>query len=249
MSKILKFVFISITSIFVLIFSGLSVDAILRGQSSINACKNFDSKSFKNATNCTTDDLNLLVDIGNCNLLRRHRNANRFIKWESDIKVEITDIERLSENEISDVDSIIKLMTPLIAPVKIYRVEKNGNFRIHLRLEKLPYKDAMGCAFINIYWGNYKIQSADVYESKWVKTNTTFIHEFLHGLGLSHPRKTYPFNLTMGTQDFSSIEESEKYAEQKHPLSEQEKQVLKMLYSPMIKSGLKIECFKEKIEK
>jgi hypothetical protein len=91
------------------------------------------------------------------------------------------------------------------------------------------------------------MKSVDIYVSKW-NYSDTFIHEFLHGLGLSHPRKTYPFDLTISTKrNFYSIEEYEKYHEHRFPLSEQEKRILKMLYSPIIKSGLTIECFKEKM--
>jgi hypothetical protein len=248
MSKILKTIPTLIVSIVVLgnlgVIAYKSINAKLREPHSINACDNFDPESFKNTTNCTNDDLNLLVDIGNCNLFRWNRNLNRFIKWESDIKVEVIDIERLGKDKISDIDSIIKLMAPLIAPVKIYRVEKNGNFRTHLDLEDL---NTAGCAFIDIYWGNYIMKSADIYVRKW-HSPYTLIHEFLHGLGLSHPRKTYPFDLAIDyKRTFNSFEEHEKYLDQKFPFPEQEKRVLKMLYSPIIKSGLTIECFKEKM--
>jgi hypothetical protein len=211
-------------------------------------CEKFDAFLFGKETQCTDDDLNLFVDIANYNLVRRKREINRFIKWESDIKVEIADKEKLSKEQISDVDSMIAIVRPLIKPVKICRVEKNGNFRIHRNVEESRYATTTGYTFTNNYFWGYKLTSVDVYEKKGHHERTLF-HEFLHGLGLAHPRKEYPYNLIMEPYGhrFETVEEYLEYSDQKFPVTEQEKQVLRMLYSPTIKSGLKIECFKKKM--
>jgi hypothetical protein len=212
------------------------------------ACNTFSKETFINETKCTHEDILLFMDIAD-------REGQQIRKWDSDIKVEIVQKEKLNKEEIADIDSIIDIIKPLIFPVKIYKVTNDGNFRIHRKVEKLPGVSensmGIGCTKLNKWTESLNINSVDIYEPILTSSNV-LLHEFLHGLGLSHPEKMYPFKMVIkGTEApelFYSEEEWEEYDKIKYPLSEQEKQVLRMLYSSTIKSGLKIKCFKEKID-
>ncbi|MGV8090708.1 MAG: hypothetical protein AB2L24_02410 [Mangrovibacterium sp.] len=207
----------------------------------------FDAVLFKQETQYTDGDLSLFFDIA--------FKGWGIRKWETDILVEIVNIDKLDTVAIAEVDSLIKLLAPLIQPLKIQWVTEGGNFRIHRRLpgEQMPrYRGTIpkGICHYNSIFKSWSFVSVDVYESSLpYDPPHILLHECLHGLGLIHPSVKYPFHMSIVTYKtpniFGSIEESEEYNSQKFPLSVQEQQVLKMLYRPTIKSGLSKKRFKE----
>ncbi|MGV8090710.1 MAG: hypothetical protein AB2L24_02420 [Mangrovibacterium sp.] len=201
----------------------------------------FDAVLFKQETQYTAGDLSLFCDIA--------FKGWGIRKWETDIRVEIVNIDKLDPVAIAEVDSLIKLLVPLIQPLKIQRVTKDGNFRIHRRVdgEQMPRTcrgtPVRGRCNSNFIFKSWSLKSVDVYESSLpYDPPHILLHECLHGLGLVHPSVKYPFHMSIATYKtpniFGSIEESEEYNSQKFPLSVQEQKVLKMLYHPAIKSGL-----------
>ena len=71
---------------------------------------------------------------------------------------------------------------------------------------------------------------------------------FFIQIGLSHPVKQYDFNLSMGKKNFYSIDEADDYQDnQRFFISEQEKKIIKMLYSSDIKSGVGKSFFIKKL--
>jgi hypothetical protein len=77
------------------------------------------------------------------------------------------------------------------------------------------------------------------------------MHEFLHAIGLGHASMPHEAILVMATPEapnnFYSLDESEEHEKNKYYISEQEKQVIRMLYSSGIPSGLKKSVFIKKI--
>lgn len=177
-------------------------------------------------------------------------------KWETDIKVQIDTTDKVSESDIKEVDNVINILSPLIAPLKITRVATGGNLIVHLNYPNQTNGRATGWAVINDMSKPVSINHADVYVLK--NYNQNIMHEFLHALGLWHPQKEYPFHTAIGRNNYVILENQDKQV--KYPdhfikfntweefdefsvktfnnLSEQEKKVIKMLYSSDIKSGL-----------
>ena len=209
----------------------------------------FDPLQFKQEVQYTKKDLSLFCDIA------FQEGNSRIKKWETDIRIEIVDTCKLDSVAIAEVDSLIKLLVPLVQPLKIRRVAEGGNFRIHRRLsgEQMPrYRGTIprGICHYNSIFKSWSLVSVDVYESSLpYDPPHTLLHECLHGLGLVHPSVKYPFQMSIVTYKtpniYHSIDEAEEYNKQKFPLSVQEQEVLKMLYSPAIKSGLSKKRFKK----
>lgn len=56
------------------------------------------------------------------------REGNKIRKWKSDIRVELDCVSLNDSNCVVLTDRIISILTPLIKPLKIYRVEKKWQF-------------------------------------------------------------------------------------------------------------------------
>jgi hypothetical protein len=165
-------------------------------------------------------------------------------------------IDSLNKREIDDIDSIIKIITPLIHPIKIERVENNGNLEIYRKVERIPsfsayIRENQPIGIVKMIPFTSTINFVEIYETKRAVGNNTIIHEFLHAIGLSHPSKPHKLHLVMSTSNtppsFFTIETYEAYKENNYYISEQEKQVIKMLYSSDVKSGLQKEDFIKEI--
>jgi len=196
---------------------------------------------FQKKGNYSRDTLLLFVDIA--------FPYDRIRKWNGDIKVEIVNEDKLDKESISDVDSIIHLLSPLIQPVKIYRVAKDGNLIVRRKVDSVPNttNDAQGFCYIPplIKTLSWNIKYAEVYD---IWYSPVIFHEFLHAIGLQHPSKEYPFYMTIdGGHTFESLEDAEVLYNHLY-ISEEEKTIIKMLYSPYIKSGLRKEEFIKKMK-
>jgi len=186
------------------------------------------------------------------------KQYNVIHKWDEDIKVEIVNADKLNETLILEIDSIINMLSPLIYPVKMYKVMENGNLKIYRQADSIPIPlsdnpDVMGYCItpspISPKILSWNIKYAEVHEIAPSNFNI-ILHEVLHAIGLGHPSKEYRFFLRMAAPKkiFGSFEESEKFSD--NPLlymSEEEKEVIKMLYSPYIKSGLRKKEFLKKM--
>ncbi|MFV0330246.1 MAG: hypothetical protein ACK5KL_10585 [Dysgonomonas sp.] len=213
--------------------------------------ENFNSESFK-AIGYTNNEFDLFCDIA------FNRNGERIRKWGTDIKVEIKEPHRLNSSSIAEVDSVIAILEPLIAPLKIERVWNNGNVYVYRKVDKVrlsDYHTNVPVALKGLTQKNkesdssWEINFASVYVREGANTQT-LLHEFEHVLGLEHPLRIYPFYITIGRSIIPELFYSE--TEQiylKHPfyISEQEKTVIRMLYSSEIKSGLHKDYFLNKM--
>lgn len=214
-----------------------------------SSIRNFDVEKFK-SIDFTEDELGLFCDIA-----FMHEDV-QIRKWEEDIKVEIKNIADIDKKSIAEVDSIIAILAPLIAPVKIERVERNGNLHVYRHVKRIKSatppsifkpKYVNGLTQINKKTPyNWNITFACIYDGPST-TAQTLLHEFEHALGLGHPFKPYPYYVTIGRsvipQYFKTDEEFMAFINQPFYISEQEKKVIRMLYSPDIKSGLHIDVF------
>jgi hypothetical protein len=203
----------------------------------------FSAESFK-AKNYTQEELILFNDIG-------FSYDNKIRKWETDIKVEIKNRNEITPQDVADVDSCITILSPLILPLKMERVTSGGNFHVYASTEKkLPTKDnlGLGCAETNRKtFYKREITEAIIYEIKNLYRKDILLHEFEHALGLSHAKGKYNYLLNMQSVDnpyiLKSEEESDSILDNRFYITEQEKKVIKMLYSSDFKSGLSRKFF------
>ncbi|MDU1889461.1 MAG: hypothetical protein E6767_02120 [Dysgonomonas sp.] len=244
--KLLKYSLLFVLFLLIVIGAGSFVleNVALRETRSFDAIK-FQELEF------TMEELTLF-----CDVVFTSENT-RVRKWTTDIKVEIKNKADLDEKYIAEVDSIIAIFAPLIAPLKIERVEGDGNLHVYRKVTcisgprngKRWYLN--GLARINkrtTY--SWDINFACVYDS-YNGTSQTLIHEFQHALGLDHPINLYPFYVTIGRsvipQYFKSKEETQAYLNEPFYLSNQEKKVITMLYSSEVKPGLHIDLFTQRM--
>lgn len=178
---------------------------------------------------------------------------NKVRKWENDIKVEIIDCERLSAQEISDVDSCISILAPLVYPLRMERVLINGNLKVYTGVLELP-KKRKGLGYTNTKSDSFfysSITQAEIYEVKYLYNKDILLHEFLHAIGLSHASKDYAYYINMTSPKspykFKSMQVYDSVMSTRFPISIQEKEVIRILYSKEIVTGLKKKDFLKKI--
>ncbi|MDR0231251.1 MAG: DUF2927 domain-containing protein [Dysgonamonadaceae bacterium] len=173
---------------------------------------------------------------------------DRIRKWDEDIKVEIVYTDKLNESLILEIDSIIAILSPLIHPVKIYKVPENGNLKVYRKVDSIIESNGKeiatrGFCYIpplikTLSWDIKYAEVSDIWYCNCI------FHEILHAIGLQHSLYPYPFYMNMsGTYIFDSYEEMEEKLYNPLYISEEEKLIIKMLYSPHIKSGLKKKKF------
>ena len=201
-----------------------------------------DADAFQKEKEYTKEELLLFADFAFPN--------DRIRKYDEDIRVVIKNKEYLNDASIHEVDSIIAILAPLVHPIKIYRVEKNGNLVVTRNKQTSgKYRRSSGCENSNLFetlsWSN---TYSEIYDTHHYNGAKHIFKEFEHALGLDKPARQYPFytNINSNTPQkpyiFRSFEESDSCMAQFY-ISEQEKMVIKMLYSPAIKSGLRKEEF------
>ncbi len=175
-------------------------------------------------------------------------------KWNTDIRVEIDDIDRTKQWAIEEVDSAIIVLSPLIAPHKIYRVNKDGNVKVYRTVRSVTLTDMDAIRPVALHGLTKKnkvtesssdITSASLYVRQGAATQT-LLHEFMHVLGVEHPSIVHPYYVTIGRSVIPNHlypKGGEPYIQQRFYISEQEKTAIRMLYSPVIRSGLTKEAF------
>ena len=251
--KTLKLILI-IPLIFLLVFVGIILYDTLRARYL------FDVNSF-NSKNYSEESIAFFSDI-------TFREGGRIRKWESDIRVELDSVSLQDSNCIVLTDQVISILTPLIKPLKIYRVKENGNLIIHANVDNTPINKGIGYTEVNHFnLFSESICKADVYTTK--NSLSVLPHEMCHAIGLAHPENRYPYYNIMGINSFiikeffddpSKINLS-KYDlvldtnddfitfQKENIIPPQEREVIKMLYSEDIKVGLKKKYFLKKIRK
>lgn len=248
----MKFVKYIVLSIAILVMT-IGMVSSLRESAFVRETRTFDAEKFKEMK-YTDKELALFCDVAFMS------EDTRIRKWRKDIKVEIKNIDQLNRKAIAEVDSVIALLAPLIAPVKISRVNDGGNLLVYRKVKEIvssrtKYLPRSACingmtrigARADYSWA---IDSAAIYDGHNADPQT-LLHEFQHALGLAHPVRLYPYYVTIGRsvipQYFHSQKEVQAYMKQPFYMSEEEKTVLKMLYSPEVVSGLHIETFIKKM--
>lgn len=201
------------------------------------------------------------------------REANKLRKWTGDIKVEIDTTCPIDAGCIAEVDTIIQILSPLVAPIKIYKVSEGGNLIIHMNVDYTPAKIGIGYALVNRFnIFSESITHADVYTIKYCRS--ILPHEICHAIGLAHPENKYLFYTTMGkfescvkeylvngkkVKDFSKLgahvfifetdDDKVKFEEVQKALriALAERRIIKMLYSGDFKSGLSRSTFEKEM--
>ena len=217
----------------------------------------FDAESF-NSKNYSKESIVLFSDIA-------FREGNKIRKWENDIRVELDSSSLQDSNSVALTDRVISILVPLIKPIKIYRVEKNGNLIIHTNVDNTPVNRGIGFTDVNRFnIFSESIHKADIYTIK--SSLSVLPHEMCHAIGLSHPDNRYPFYNIMGINSFTikEINDSSQIKPEKYDLifntyddvvkfqkeniiPSQEQEVIKMLYYDDVKVGLKKKNFLKKV--
>lgn len=200
----------------------------------------FNTESFKNKK-YSKEQILLFCDIG-------FREWNTLRKWNTDIKVEINNIDSLDPSHINDVDSCIAILSPLIKPLKIERVKSNGNLTVFFKNRMSPRMGmAKGYCSSNPLLFSSEINNVEIDILKKLSNSKTLLHEMEHALGLAHPKRKYSYLLNIAGLDspaiFKTVDEYEVYSKSRYPISRQEKEVIKMLYGGDFTSGLKRSTF------
>ena len=182
------------------------------------------------------------------------RKSRRILKWTTGIRVEIKNIEELDREAIEEVDSIIAILSPLIAPLSMERVNSGGNLHIYRAVDTAPLSSRPrkivhlnGLAKINSETPlSWDIKYAHIYDGKHVRTQT-LMHEFEHALGLEHPFRLYEYYLTIGRsaipQHYTAYGGWLRFHSMPYYISPQEKAAIRLLYSPAIRPGLHHDTF------
>ena len=207
----------------------------------------FDTEAFRQI-GYTDEELALFEDIA------FNRKDSCIRKWNTDIRIEIDDIAHTKEWAVKEVDSAIIVLAPLIAPHKIYRVNKNGNVKVYRTKRSVTLTDMDAIRPVALHGLTKKnkvtesssdITSASVYVRQGAATQT-LLHEFMHVLGVEHPSVAHPFYVTIGRSVIPNHlypKGGEPYIQQRFYISEQEKTAIRMLYHPSIRSGLTKSTF------
>ena len=251
--KTLKLILIFLLIVF-LVFVGVFLYDTLRQRFL------FDANSL-NSKNYSKESIAFFSDI-------TFREGNRIRKWESDIRVELDSVSLKDSNCVVLTDQVISILTPLIKPLKIYRVQENGNLIIHANVDSIPVNKGIGYTDVNHFnLLSESIYKADVYTTKHYLS--VLPHEMCHAIGLTHPENRYSFYNIMGINSFiikEHFDDPSKIKLSKYDLvldtyddfitfqkeniiPPQEREVIKMLYSEDIKVGLKKKYFLEKVKK
>ena len=245
MMKFVRYVALSISIL--IIMAGMVSFAYENAK--IREIRAFDDAAFRRML-YTDQELSLFCDVA-----FMHEDT-RVRKWTKDIRVEIKNISEISTEAIAEVDSVIAILAPLIAPLKMERVLSDGNLLVYRKVKEVKSRKIKnkpkhicinGIALLGgrsaYSWG---IDFAYIYDRHDAEPQT-LMHEFEHALGLAHPINLYPFYLTIGRsaipQYLRSQKEIQDFMSQPFYLSEQEKSVIRMLYSPEVRAGLHIETF------
>ncbi len=220
----------------------------------------FDAESF-NSKKYSKESVALFADIA-------FREGDKIRKWESDIRVELDSVSLKDSTCVVLTDRVISILTPLIKPLKIYRVQENGNLIIHANVDNTPVNNGIGYTDVNHFnLFSESIYKADIYTIKYCLS--VLPHEICHAIGLRHPENRYPFYTIMGKNSYfikelfddpSKIKPS-KYDlvfdtyddlaafEKENIIPPQEREVIKMLYSEDIKVGLMQKYFLKNLKK
>lgn len=235
--------------IFVLLLFASGMASVLHIDAREKEIQLFDAERFK-SVQYTDEELSLFLDIA------FNRKEQRIRKWESDIRVEIKNISELDSEAITEVDSVIAILRPLILPINIDRVDEGGNVYVYRGVDRAepsrkparPF-GVNGLAKINECTPlSREIRYAHIYDAKQAHTQT-LMHEFEHVLGLEHPFRIYDYYLTIARsvipQDYTAYGTWLQFQGMPYYISPQEKTAIRLLYSSGIRSGLKKEVLLE----
>jgi hypothetical protein len=137
--------------------------------------------------------------------------------------------------DVELIDSIINEIGPLIAPIKIERKNFDGNF-------KIKFVDKVDAGFANQQvrlglFGDFQYSDINLPNNlKGTLRQATLRHEFLHALGLHHPKERNTGTLIESFVEFVGNYEESNVKNYKY--SELDKRMVKLLYDSKIIKGL-----------
>ena len=158
--------------------------------------------------------------------------GNSVKKWQKNITISFVGTPK--QGDIALVDSIIKEVMPLVAPITIERKDSDGNLKI-----KLVDRVDEGFANQQVKLGLFnEFQYSDINlpnNLNGTLRQAVLRHEFLHALGLHHP-----IEKGTGTLIESHIEfvDYDMQNVKDYRYSEMDKRMIKMLYDKKVIKGL-----------
>jgi hypothetical protein len=176
--------------------------------------------------NYSTKELEFFGEVG-------FYTGNSVKKWQQNITISLVGTPK--QGDIALVDSIIKEVMPLVAPITIERKESGGNLKINF-VDKVD----RGIADQQGKWGLFdEFQDSEINlpnNLKGTLRQAALRHEFLHELGLDHPIERGTGTLIESRLEFVDID---KENVKDYRFSELDKRMIKMLYDKKITKGLK----------
>ena len=160
-------------------------------------------------------------------------------KWKDGIKVSI--VGQPIGEDVSLIDSIVEELNPLIFPVTIVRSNDAGNLVVDFKEDTIDrqvmgFTNYRGIHFRNSEINNVKIEIFS--KSKGQCRQSCIRHEFLHALGLEHPKRRNTGTIIESLVEFTDLDmDSVKL----YKYTKLDKSALKILYSNCIPIGLKIK--------
>lgn len=175
-------------------------------------------------------------------------------KWEKNLTVSISGT--VDESDIKSIDEFVEIFNTLSSTVKMKTTEKNGDIRINITNDSIS--NPKGYNGLTWKYGKYnssfsnEITHAKILVSPILNTKNRreiIHHELLHAIGLSHTKKEFENQNTLGITSYKSIDDYEERIPEKYDIPELDKKAIMILYNYCLPVGLKRETFISKIRK
>lgn len=174
-------------------------------------------------------------------------NNEKIKKWRNDIKISFEGEPTIAD--IAYIDSLIMEFQPLISPIGIERVKRNGNVKFSF------VKLAGGQRGQAIRRPRGKF-SSEFLECKLLinpiflelDRRKTMRHEFMHALGMEHPPYNYKESTILGSQFYKSLDDLERLNRIYHRIGGLDESLVRMLYENCVPAGLTRKEFETEME-
>lgn len=189
-------------------------------------------KSTSCLENYTREELDFFSEVG-------FLFVDRVNKWEDDISISFDG--KQMESDALVIDSIVSEIAPLIFPVKIHRTMGMGNLVFRFVKDTIDQQDYGFTQYKKISFTR-KIQQVEIQIFPKVKgqaREACIRHEFLHALGLVHPKRRNTGTIIESLVEY--IDDTDNVKLYKYMALD--KSSIKILYSDCIPMGLKRETF------
>ncbi len=161
--------------------------------------------------------------------------TNNLRKWKKNLTVSIKGT--VEEIDVKSIDEFVEIFNELSTTVKMKTSEKDGDIIINIINDSIS--NPKGYNGLTWKHGKYdssfsnEITRAKILVSPFLDTQKRrkiIHHELLHAIGLSHTKKEFENQNTMGITSYKSIDDYEKRIPEKYDIPELDKKAIMILY-------------------